>query len=66
VERLTVYRHFPDEKTLYTACTSHYLALNPPPDPAAWEKIPEAEERLRTGDCDLRVTDAPNRCSRAA
>ena len=44
VERLTVYRHFPDEKTLFTACTSHYLALNPPPDPAAWEKIP----RLRS------------------
>jgi AcrR family transcriptional regulator len=48
VERLTVYRHFPDEKALFTACTSHYLALNPPPDPLAWERIPEAEERLRT------------------
>lgn len=48
VERLTVYRHFPDEKALFTACTSHYMALNPPPDPAAWERIPEAEERLRT------------------
>jgi AcrR family transcriptional regulator len=48
VERLTVYRHFPDEKALLTACTSHYLALNPPPDPAAWERIFGAEERLRT------------------
>jgi AcrR family transcriptional regulator len=27
VERLTVYRHFPDQKALFTACTSHYLAL---------------------------------------
>lgn len=48
VERLTVYRHFPDEKALFTACTSHYMALNPPPDSAAWEQIPEAEQRLRT------------------
>jgi AcrR family transcriptional regulator len=48
VERLTVYRHFPDEKALFTACTSHYLALNPPPDPAAWEQIFQPEQRLRT------------------
>src|SRR5438552_15155801 len=32
VERPTVYRHFPDERALLTACTGHYLALNPPPD----------------------------------
>jgi len=49
VERLTVYRHFPDDRALFTACTSHYLALNPPPDPAAWEGIPEAAQRLRAG-----------------
>ena len=49
VERLTVYRQFPDERALFTACTSHDLALNPPPDPAAWERIPEAAQRLRTG-----------------
>ena len=48
VERLTVYRHFPDEKALFTACTSHYLALNPPPDPTEWEKISQAERRLRS------------------
>ena len=48
VERLTVYRHFPDEKALFTACTSHYLALNPPPDPTEWERISQAERRLRT------------------
>lgn len=48
VERLTVYRHFPDEKALFTACTSHYLALNPPPDPAAWEQISDPEQRLHT------------------
>ena len=47
VERLTVYRHFPDERALFTACTSHYLALNPLPDPAEWMIIREAERRLR-------------------
>ena len=48
VERLTVYRHFPDEKALFTACTSHYLALNPRPDPGAWEQISRPEQRLHT------------------
>lgn len=36
VQRLTVYRHFPDADTLFAACTSHWLALHPPPDPAEW------------------------------
>jgi AcrR family transcriptional regulator len=48
VERLTVYRHFPDEKALFTACTSHYLALNPLPDPTEWERVSQAEQRLHT------------------
>lgn len=47
VERPTVYRHFPDERALLTACTGHYLALHPPPDPAAWRDIADAHERLR-------------------
>lgn len=49
VERATVYRHFPDERSLFAACTGHYLALNPPPDPAAFEGIADPEERLRAG-----------------
>ena len=49
VERLTVYRHFPDKRALLTACTSHYLKLNPPPDPAWWHGIADAGERLRLG-----------------
>jgi AcrR family transcriptional regulator len=36
VERLTVYRHFPDEHALFQACSGHWLKLNPPPDPSAW------------------------------
>ena len=49
VERLTVYRHFPDEKTLYAACTAHYMALHPPPDPGRWLSIHDPRERLRRG-----------------
>src|SRR4029079_10451309 len=45
-QRATVYRHFPDEETLFAACSGHYAALNPPPDLTAWtEKDPG--ERMR-------------------
>lgn len=46
VGRLTVYRHFPDERALLTACTGHYMAAHPIPDAARWEGIEDAEERL--------------------
>jgi AcrR family transcriptional regulator len=48
VERLTVYRHFPDERALFTACSGHWSAANPPPDPASWTQIADPEERLRS------------------
>lgn len=36
VERLTVYRHFPDEPAMLRACSAHWNALHPlPPMPAA-------------------------------
>jgi AcrR family transcriptional regulator len=47
VERLTVYRHFPDEQTLFTACTGHYLAANPLPEPSDWMQNTDPETRLR-------------------
>ncbi len=47
VQRLTVYRHFPDERALLSACSSHYQAANPPPDPGAWTQISDPEDRLR-------------------
>lgn len=37
VQRHTVYRHFPDEEALLRACAGHFLATNPPPDPATWK-----------------------------
>ncbi len=48
VTRATVYRHFPDERTLLTACTGHYLAANPPPNPALWQDIADPASRLQT------------------
>src|SRR5688572_7169508 len=47
VERLTVYRHFPDETAMFQACTAHYATEVPGPDPAAWADIEEPAERLR-------------------
>jgi AcrR family transcriptional regulator len=49
VRRSTVYRHFPDEEALFTACSSHWRAANPPPDPSAWAAIENPSERTKTG-----------------
>jgi AcrR family transcriptional regulator len=49
VERATVYRHFPDELSLFRACVGHGLQLYPGPDPSLWAAIEDPEERLRTG-----------------
>jgi AcrR family transcriptional regulator len=32
VQRLTVYRHFPDERSMIRACSAHWAQLNPLPD----------------------------------
>ena len=48
VQRLTVYSHFPDETAVFQACTSHWLSLNPPPDPASWATIADPVLRFRT------------------
>ncbi|MCU0853480.1 MAG: TetR/AcrR family transcriptional regulator [Rhodobacteraceae bacterium] len=47
VQRLTVYRHFPDGTAVFQACTAHWLSLNPPPDPADWAGIADPRDRLR-------------------
>lgn len=47
VQRLTVYRHFPDEDSLLDACAEHWSGLNPPPDVRPWVEIRDPEERLR-------------------
>ena len=48
VQRATVYRHFPDEESLFAACSAHFWEANPLPDPAAWSAISDPALRLRT------------------
>jgi AcrR family transcriptional regulator len=48
VRRSTVYRHFPNEDALYAACSSHWRAANPPPDPRAWAAIADPAARTET------------------
>jgi AcrR family transcriptional regulator len=46
VGRMTVYNHFPTEAQMVAACTSHWIALHPPPDVEAWAAVGDPEERL--------------------
>ena len=65
VRRSTVYRHFPDEDALFAACSSHWRAANPPPDPArlGGDRRPgRAHARRRSASC-TRSTAAPSRCT---
>ncbi len=47
VTRATLYRHFPNEAALFTACSADWLAANPPPDFGRWAAI--ADPALRLG-----------------
>ena len=53
VRRSTVYRHFPDEEALFAACSSHWRAANPPPDPRAWAAIEDPAARTEAALHDL-------------
>ncbi|HET7574891.1 MAG TPA: helix-turn-helix domain-containing protein [Solirubrobacterales bacterium] len=44
--RSTVYRHFPDERALFGACSAHWARENPPPDVSRWERIEDPDARL--------------------
>ena len=46
VRRSTVYRHFPDEASLFSACTSYWTAANPVPDVDRWVAIGDPAVRL--------------------
>lgn len=48
VSRMTVYSHFPSEADLFMACSTHWAARNPFPDPTAWAGIEDPRERLGT------------------
>ena len=49
VERVTVYSHFPDNASLFAACSAHWRALHPSPDTAAWSAIGNPRARVRRG-----------------
>lgn len=43
VSRMTVYNHFPSDADLIEACSTHWSARNPFPDPASWAAADPAE-----------------------
>ena len=49
MQRHTLYRHFPDERALFFACSGSFMDANPPPDATSWRWIGETTERLRQG-----------------
>lgn len=53
VSRMTVYNHFPTEGELIEACSSHWAAQNPFPDPEAWVAVADPHERLHTALAEL-------------
>jgi AcrR family transcriptional regulator len=53
VTRATVYRHFPDEVSLFDACSMHWFSQQVQPNPNVWAQIASTEERLQAGLADL-------------
>src|SRR4030095_8240736 len=49
VQRHTLYAHFPDERSLFLACSGLALERDPLPDAAPWSEIADVRERLRVG-----------------
>ena len=46
VQRHTVYRHFPTEGDLFAACSAHWGAKHPWPDPAHWTGLEDGLDEL--------------------
>jgi AcrR family transcriptional regulator len=47
VSRLTVYKHYPDDASLYAACSAHYRAEHPLPDFEPALSVEDPMERVR-------------------
>jgi len=47
VTRPTLYAYFPDETSLFMACSAHGLALDPPPNPKRWADVVNPWQRFR-------------------
>ena len=46
-------RHFPDDGALFAACSQHWASAQVLPDPQAWTRLGDPEERLLAGLSDL-------------
>jgi AcrR family transcriptional regulator len=60
VQRVTVYKHFPDEPSLLAACSAHWGAAHPLPDMEAWVEVEDPGMRARTALRDLYAYYAEN------
>lgn len=49
VSRATLYNHFPTQVDLFTACSAHWAAANPFPEPSTWKAIVDPAQRLARG-----------------
>src|SRR5215207_7022698 len=49
VQRHTLYAHFPDERSLYMACSGLTMERDPLPDAEVWRAIADWRERLSVG-----------------
>jgi AcrR family transcriptional regulator len=49
VQRHTLYAHFPDERSLFLACSGFAMERDPLPEPEPWRATADQRERLRTG-----------------
>ena len=49
VQRHTVYAHFPDDRSLFLACSGLVQERDPIPDAGAWRTVADRRERLRIG-----------------
>ena len=49
VQRHTYYAHFPDERSLFLACSGRALERDPLPDAGQFRTIPAGRERVRHG-----------------
>ena len=53
VDRLTVDRHFPDERSLFEACSRHWREMHPPPDLSEWAATEARAARVTRALSDL-------------
>ena len=53
VTRATVYRHFPDDESLFLACSAQWLSRQRLPDPDAWDVHDDPFAVLRSGLTDI-------------